>query len=84
MPRAGWQTLRAALFVGSEVSLGLLPLRLFPGKTDPTFLGAGKVCGDARGLLLEVPGELALTPRSRPSPGGERAYENTEHGGKDS
>lgn len=82
MPRAGWKNLHAVLFVGSAVSLGLLPLRMFPGKTDPTFLGAGRVCCDAKGLLLEAAGESALTPRSWRSPGGGSAYKNTKQGGR--
>lgn len=68
------------LFVGSEVDLGLLPLHVVPGKTDPTFLGAGKVCGDIKGLLLEVLGESALTPCLWPSPGGESTHKNTKCG----
>lgn len=83
MPWAGWKNLHAALFVGSEVRvLGLLPLRVFPGTTDPTFLGSGKVCCEAEGLLLEAPGNSALTPHSWLSPRGEGAYKNTNRVGR--
>lgn len=62
--------------------LGLLPLRVFPGKTDPTFWGAGKVCCDAERLLLEARGDSALTPHSWFSPRGEGAYKNTNRVGR--